>query len=146
MLFSFSAYLGAFSANSYLNREGRDLGPQRRNKGWAGLARKVLESHLATKYFPSQRRKGAKKTLRNAVALCAFAPLRGISFLHKATFRAKQVGLKTNEQICGMKRCRCGYVGPSQPSVWGREIPKTESHVGAEKRSTLYLLSYPDVN
>jgi len=26
--------------------------------------------------FLTQRRKGAKKTLRNAVALCAFAPLR----------------------------------------------------------------------
>src|SRR5688572_11711794 len=32
----------------------------------------------------AQRRKGAKKTLRNAVALCAFAPLREKDFLPSA--------------------------------------------------------------
>jgi hypothetical protein len=42
----------------------------------------------------AQRRKGAKaqrKPLRNAVALCAFAPLRlcGRDLLHRGTFRAK---------------------------------------------------------
>ena len=33
--------------------------------------------------FLAQSRKGAKKTLRNAVALCAFAALRGRSFLQE---------------------------------------------------------------
>jgi hypothetical protein len=54
-----------------------------------GFARKELKPmprSLNEKNILAQRRKGAKKSLRNAVALCAFA--REI-LLGRATFRAK---------------------------------------------------------
>jgi hypothetical protein len=40
-----------------------------------GFAQKSSKLHRAKTFLP-QRRKGAKKTARNAAALCAFAPLR----------------------------------------------------------------------
>ena len=51
------------------------------------MKRKVLLlSHLRTCARNCFLRKGAKKTPRNAVALCVFAPLREKSSSHKALF------------------------------------------------------------
>jgi hypothetical protein len=42
----------------------------------------------------AQRRKGAKKTLRNAVALCAFAPLRERSLVVQNSVVNARSGLR----------------------------------------------------
>ena len=55
--------------------------------GTLGLLTQPLWARLKKKLFLTQRRKGAKKTLRNAAALCAFAPLREKSS-SSGTFRA----------------------------------------------------------
>ena len=47
---------------------------------------KVTSDDRWQEMFLAQRRKGAKKTLRNAVALCVFAPLRENSSSHIAFF------------------------------------------------------------
>ena len=52
--------------------------------GFAQKVLKVSSDDLWQEIFLTQRRKGAKKTPRNAVALCAFAPLREKSSSHKS--------------------------------------------------------------
>jgi hypothetical protein len=68
----------------------RDKKPRNSLSCFARKVLKPMQRSLNEKNILAQRRKSAKKSLRNAVALCAFAReiLRG-----RATFRAKLVYL-----------------------------------------------------
>jgi hypothetical protein len=54
------------------------------SRGFAQKVFNVTSDDLWQEIFLTQRRKGATKTPRNAVALCAFAPLREKSSSHQA--------------------------------------------------------------